>query len=429
MPPSAGGSSRPYADTGRGGGGDDAGREIMARCDALAELTEETGRLTRTFGSAMHRRALELIAEWMEQAGMHTRRDAAGNLIGRYEGNQPGLPALMMGSHQDTVRNGGRYDGMLGIVAPITAVGLLHAAGERLPFAVEVIAFTDEEGVRFGTTLLGSKALTGELDPETLATRDATGISVAEAMREFGAAPERISDAAYPPGTLLGFVETHIEQGPQLERADRPLGVVTAIAGGARLEFRLDGTAGHAGTVPMDQRRDALSGAAEGVLTIEHYCQEAGDVVGTVGHIRAEPGAINVIPGAAVFTADIRAPEDDRRAAAVATIRKRIESIAAARSLECRCRWLYEADGCQCDPHLVRALAAAVYTEGSEPLRLYSGAGHDAMAMSAIAPVAMLFVRCRDGLSHHPDEAITAADADITARVLTRFLREFEPAR
>ena len=405
-----------------------AGRQIMARCDALAELTEEPGQLTRTFGSAMHRRALERIAGWMEAAGMHTRHDAAGNLIGRYEGLEPGLPALMMGSHQDTVRNGGRYDGMLGIVAPITAVGLLHAAGERLPFAVEVIAFTDEEGVRFETTLLGSKAVTGALGPELLATRDAAGITVAEAMREFGAAPERIGDAAYPPEALLGFVETHIEQGPQLERADRPLGVVTAIAGGARLEFHLTGTAGHAGTVPMDQRRDAVSGAAEAILALERYCRDAGDVVGTVGRIHAEPGAINVIPGAAVFTADIRAPADDRRATAVAAIEEQIESIATARGLGCTIRRLYEADGCQCDPQLVRTLSSAVAAEGSEPLHLYSGAGHDAMAMAAITPVAMLFVRCRGGLSHHPDEAITAADADITARVLARFLRDFEPA-
>lgn len=403
------------------------GQQIIDRCDALAELTEEPGGITRTFGSVRHRQALDLIAGWMQEAGMTCREDPAGNLVGRYEAGEPGAAALMMGSHQDTVRNGGRYDGMLGIVAPISAIELLHRAGERLPFAVEVVAFTDEEGVRFKTTLLGSKAITGKLDPAVLDTRDGDGITIAEAMRAFGADPDRIDEAAYPPGSLLAFVETHIEQGPRLEAADRPLGVVTAIAGGTRLEITLTGEAGHAGTVPMDRRRDALCGAAEAALAIERYCRDDDALVGTVGRIAVSPGAINVIPGSAVFTTDIRAPGNAQRRAAVSGLRRRIGDIARDRGLGCEIRVLYDADGCECDPRLVGALTAAVAAEGEDALHLHSGAGHDAMAMAAIAPVGMLFVRCRGGISHHPDESITAVDADAAARALCRFLRDFRP--
>lgn len=408
--------------TGSGAGG----RQIIDRCDALAELTEEPGRLTRTFGSSRHRDALDLIAGWMEQAGMQCREDAAGNLIGRYEAGEPdAAPTLMMGSHQDTVRDGGRYDGMLGIVAPISAVERLHRDGERLPFAVEVVAFTDEEGVRFQTTLLGSKAIAGTLEPSALEARDCDGVTIAEAMRAFGADPGRIAEAAYPPGSLLAFVETHIEQGPQLEGAGLPLGVVTSIAGGTRLEITFRGVAGHAGTVPMNARRDAFAGAAEAALAIERHCRDDGSLVGTIGRIAVQPGAVNVIPGETVFTADIRAPEDAQRRSAVDALCRRIETIAAGRGLECLIRVLYDADGCTCDPRLVEALSAAVAAEGMDSLQLYSGAGHDAMAMSAIAPVGMLFVRCRGGVSHHPDESITEEDADAAARTLRRFLRNF----
>lgn len=421
------GGARFHLETGmaRNTGSGAAGQQIIDRCDALAELTEDPGGLTRTFGSARHRQALDRIAGWMQRAGMTCREDPAGNLIGRYEADEPGAARLMMGSHQDTVRNGGRYDGMLGIVAPISAVELLHRAGERLPFAVEVVAFTDEEGVRFQTTLLGSKAIAGTLDPAVLEARDGDGVSVAEAMRTFGADPGRIGEAAYVPGSLLAFVETHIEQGPRLEAAGRALGVVTAIAGGTRLEITLTGEAGHAGTVPMGQRRDALSGAAEAALAIERYCRDDGTLVGTIGRIAVGPGAINVIPGTAVFTTDIRAPENAQRRSAVSELRRRIETIAGDRGLACDIRVLYDADGCECDPRLVEALSAAVAGEGCDALRLHSGAGHDAMAMAAIAPVGMLFVRCRGGISHHPDESITAEDADAVARVLRRFLRDF----
>jgi allantoate deiminase len=305
----------------------------------------------------------------MKQAGMTCREDPAGNLIGRYEAGEPdGAASLMMGSHQDTVRDGGRYDGMLGIVAPISAVERLYRDGVRLPFAVEVVAFTDEEGARFQTTLLGSKAIAGTLDPSVLEARDGDGVTIAEAMREFGADPERIAEAAYPPGSLLAFVETHIEQGPQLEGTDRPLGVVTSVAGGTRMEITRAGGAGNAGTVPMNWRRDALMGAAEAALAIERYCRDDGNLVGTVGRIAVRPGAVNVIPGEAVFTADIRAPEDAQRRSAVDSLRRRIKAVAAERGLECRIRVLYDADGCTCEPRLVEALSAAVAAEGYDAL-------------------------------------------------------------
>lgn len=398
------------------------GAGIMARCDALAELSEQPDGLTRTFGTDRHRAALDLIAGWMGEAGMAVRQDASGNLIGRYEAAPAGAPCIMLGSHQDTVRDGGRYDGMLGIVAPLAAVATLHRQGRRLPTAVELIVFGDEEGVRFQTTLLGSKAVAGTFDPATLATRDADGVSVAQAMRAIGGDPDRIASAARRPGEVLAFVETHIEQGPVLEAEGLPVGVVTAIAGGSRLAITLEGEAGHAGTVPMDRRRDALCAAADAVLTIERHCRAGSGLVGTVGRLTASPGAINVIPGRVSFTADIRAAEDAARRTAVAEIREKIEAIAATRGVTADIETLYESDGATCAPPLVERLEAAIAATGHRPRRLMSGAGHDAMAMAALCPVAMLFVRCEKGISHNPAEAITAEDAGTAAQVLLHFL-------
>lgn len=407
---------------------DALGAEAMEKLDALAALTEMEGGLTRTFGSTMHEAALQLIAGWMAQAGMTVRRDTAANLIGRYEGTSPKAPAVMMGSHQDTVRNAGRYDGMLGIVLPILAVQALSRAGRRLDHAVEVIVFSDEEGVRFQTTLLGSKAVTGTLTEADLAARDADGITVAEALRAFGGDPDALLGSARRPGEILAFVETHIEQGPVLEAKGLPVGVVTGIVGGTRLQVDVEGVAGHAGTVPMTRRHDALTAAAEMVLAIEHYARAHGSMVATVGRLAALPGAINVIPGEAGFTVDLRALSDDERRSATDAVVEKLTDIAESREVALRVERLYDSNGAASAEWLLQGLARAIEAEGLSVHRLVSGAGHDAMAMAQLTDIAMLFVRCKGGISHNPAESITAADAATAARVLIRFLVDFDPS-
>lgn len=398
------------------------GRQLMQRLDALGELSEDDAALTRRFATREHRQALELIGGWMAEAGMTTRLDDAGTLIGRYEGTSADAAALILGSHQDTVRDGGKYDGMFGIAAPIAAVDALHRAGRRLPFPIEVVTFGDEEGTRFQTTLFGSRALAGTFDMAVLEKADDDGITVGQALRDFGLAPERIPDLARDPAQVRGFLEVHIEQGPVLETAGLPVGVVTAIAGCSRLKATVTGEAGHAGTVPMDQRRDALACAAEMVLAVESHCGREDSMVGTVGRLEVHPGAINVIPAQAAFTVDLRAPDDAVRTAARDALLARLQSIADARGLAVRLNVLYEVGAATMDPRLQDALAAAVAAEGHAPRRLFSGAGHDAMAMADLCPTAMLFVRCKGGISHNPAESIEPDDAACAVRVLIRVL-------
>lgn len=394
-----------------------AGAALVERCDALAALTEEPGRLTRTYLTPRHAEANTLVGQWMAAAGMAVRVDALGNVIGRYEGAAPDAPAVVIGSHLDTVRDAGRYDGMLGVVSGIAVVEALHAAGRRLPFSVEVVGFGDEEGVRFGATLIGSRALAGTFDPALLDTPDRDGTTLREALTAFGGDPDGWGSCAYRPGRIRAYLELHIEQGPMLERLDLPVGVVTAIAGATRRAVTFGGMAGHAGTVPMDGRRDALAGAAEAVLAVEAVGRAHG-VVATVGRIEALPGAVNVIPGAARFTVDLRAADDAARAAALADLDGRLAVVAERRGLTLAQDPLHENAATPCDPALMAVLDRAVAHAGLPVHRLMSGAGHDAMAMAAVAPVAMLFVRCAGGISHNPAESITAADAGIGAAVL-----------
>jgi allantoate deiminase len=400
---------------------------IMQRCDALARHSELHGGLTRVFLSPESRAAGELVLGWMREAGMHARLDAIGNAVGRYEGTRAGLPCLMLGSHLDTVRDAGKYDGMLGVVTAIECVNFLNSEKKRLPFAIEVIGFGDEEGVRFGTTLLGSRAIAGTLDPKVLQTTDSQGLSIERALREFGLKPEEVSSVARKQGELLAYAELHIEQGPVLEAEGLPVGVVTAINGFSRLRVTLRGEAGHAGTVPMKLRRDALAAAAECVLAVERIARGRPELVGTVGRIEAKPGAINVIPGQVQFTVDLRAPEDAAREQAVAAARTEIALIAGARDVTFEIEALQELGSSACAPWLMAQLERAVASEGLRVLRLPSGAGHDGMALKAIADIAMLFVRCKRGVSHHPAEAISEADAAAGARVLYKFIHGFRP--
>jgi len=364
--------------------------------------------------------------DWMREAGMATRLDAIGNVVGRYEGTQPGLPCLMLGSHLDTVRDAGKYDGMLGVVTAIECVADLHARGARLPFAIEVIGFADEEGVRFSATLLGSRAVAGTFDPGVLDKADADGITMRDALLRAGHDPARIAEAARAPDDVLAYVELHIEQGPVLEAEGLPVGVVTAINGGNRFDVEITGIAGHAGTVPMALRRDALMAAAECALAVERIAKSMSEVVGTVGRIEAAPGAINVIPGRVRFSLDTRAPADELRERVVEAIRAEFAAIADRRDVELAMSLLWEARTAACSASLQRQLVEAVHAEGVRVHHLPSGAGHDGMAIVEIAPIGMLFVRCTGGISHSPAEAVTLADVEVGARVLLRFIERFE---
>jgi allantoate deiminase len=404
------------------------GREIVGRIGALGAISETPENLTRIFLSPEHRAAAELLLSWMESAGMRAHLDAIGNVCGRYEGDRPGLPCLMLGSHYDTVRDAGKWDGPLGLITAISCVADLNRRGRRLPFAIEVVGFADEEGVRFASTLLGSRAVAGTFDEAALAARDEAGITMREALSQFGLDPEHIGAAARARRELHGYVELHIEQGPVLEGLNLPVGVVTAISGATRLAVRLVGMAGHAGTVPMALRRDALAGAAECIVEIEEFCRTDPDgLVGTVGYIHAMPGATNVIPGQVSFTIDIRAAADAPRKLAMTDIVRLIENIAKRRKLMLQVDVTHENRTVPCAPWLKRQIAEAVVAEGYRVFELPSGAGHDGMAMIDIADVAMVFVRCRGGISHNPAEHVEEADADAGARVLLRLIENFRP--
>lgn len=406
-----------------------SGRRIVQRCEALALHSEQPGGLTRVFLSAENRAANELVLGWMREAGMRARLDALGNVLGRYEGERPGLPCLVLGSHLDTVRDAGKYDGMLGVVSALECVASLHERGARLPFALEVIGFGDEEGVRFGTTLLGSRAVAGTLQPAVLEATDAAGTTLADALRRFGLDPSRYREAARPAQDFLAYAELHIEQGPVLEAEGLPVGVVSAINGFTRLRVTLSGFAGHAGTVPMGLRRDALAGAAQAVLAVERTAASEPELVATVGRLEALPGAINVIPGEARFTIDLRAPRDEQRKRARAAIEGELRALAGTRRLELGVETLQEQPVTPCAPWLIAQMEAAVAAEGLRVRRLPSGAGHDGMAIAAITDIGMLFVRCKAGISHNPLEAIDETDAQTGARVLERFIASFSARR
>jgi allantoate deiminase len=403
------------------------GDEIVGRINELATISETPEHLTRIFLSKEHRAAADLILSWMRAAGMRAHLDAIGNVCGRYEGERPGLPCLMLGSHYDTVRDAGKWDGPLGLITAISCVADLHRRGRRLPFAIEVTGFADEEGIRFASTLLGSRAVAGTFDESVLGTKDRGGLSMREALAQFGLDPEHIGAAARARSELLAYVELHIEQGPVLEAEHLPVGVVTAISGATRLAVVLTGMAGHAGTVPMALRRDALAGAGECIVAIEQFCRTDVGLVGTVGYINAMPGATNVIPGRASFTIDVRAASDAHRKMAVADIVRQIEKIARGRALRLQIDVTHENRTVPCAPWLKAQVADAIAAEGFRVFELPSGAGHDGMAMIDIADVAMVFVRCRGGVSHHPDEHVDAADADAGARVLLRLIENFKP--
>jgi allantoate deiminase len=403
---------------------DELAARVMARCDTLGAISEEDGRLTRRSFTPAMRRANDQVAAWMRAAGMAVREDAMGSLRGRYEAGRPGAPALLIGSHLDSVRDAGRYDGPLGVLAGLAAVEALHAAGRRLPFAIELAAFADEEGVRFGRSFFGSMVAAGCFEAGLLDLEDADGVALAAALRAFGGDPAGLAAEALRPEALLGYVEVHIEQGPLLEARGLPLGVVSAIAGATRATLRLEGTAGHAGTVPMELRRDALCAAAEIVLAVEAAGRATPGLVATVGQIDALPGAGNVIPGAATLSLDIRHQDDATRRAAVVALRARAEGLAATRGVGLIWEELQSTAAVPMALALRERLARALRATGHEPLELPSGAGHDAAIMARATDAAMLFVRCSGGVSHNPAEAVAQADVAVAIAALMHFLEE-----
>ena len=403
------------------------GDAIMAMAEDLASMSEDSVALVCSYLTPAHRATAARIRDFMMAAGLAAHIDAVGNVVGVLEGGK-NLKRVLTGSHYDTVINAGKYDGRLGIVLPVAVAGALRRAGLRLPYALEIIAFSEEEGVRFNSTFLGSRAVAGRFETGALDSVDALGTTLSEAIRAAGHDVAAISDLARDPTQVACFVEVHIEQGPVLLEAGLPGGVVTSIAGSVRFIVTVEGHSGHAGTVPMALRRDAAAAAAEMVLAVERRCSEQADLVGTVGKLDVPGGAVNVIAGRCDFSIDIRSASDAVRDAAAADISAAIGVIAARRRVKADVRPVLRAASVPCAAALQDAWAASIERiTGGTALRLPSGAGHDAMMMASLTEVGMLFVRCGNGgISHHPDETLSVADADIAARVFQDFLLHFQ---
>lgn len=398
------------------------GARAEAVLSDLAATSSDPQRLTRLFLSPEHRRAADLVAAWMRAAHMDVSEDALGTVRGHWQPER--RKRLLIGSHIDTVIDAGKYDGPMGVVLGILAISALDQAGVDLPFGIDVLAFGDEEGSRFRATLTSSSACAGVFDPAALVSTDAAGRTLAEAIKAYGKNPDDIAQAAYDPADIVGYVEAHIEQGPVLEARGLPLGVVTGIVGQSRLRAVVTGEAGHAGTVPMPMRRDALAGAAEIVLAVERVAKEnaADNMVATVGRIEAMPGAVNVIPACASFSLDLRSSTDALRRAALARTLQEAQEIALRRKLDVTFEPFYETETTSCAPHLQDLLQQAISDLGVESIRLPSGAGHDAQIMARLCPAAMLFVRCRGGVSHSPAEFASTADMGLAIAALVGFI-------
>ncbi len=403
-----------------------AGARAVARCDRLGVppySADHTG-LTRTYLSPAHQAAVTQTARWMEAAGLATRLDPAGNLVGRYEGTGAVDEVLLIGSHLDTVHDAGRYDGTLGVMLGVECVAALAHGGERMPFPIEVVAFGDEEGSRFPTPMLTSRALVDAVPPDALALVDRDGVSLSEALAAFGLDPASYTKARRPAGSVLAYLEPHIEQGPLLEAEQLPVGAVTGIAAQVRFEVQLTGAAAHAGTAAMHLRRDALAAAAQCVLAVEDIARGAPpDLVATVGRLVASPGAVNVVPGQVRFSLDVRAGAAQVRDEAARRIGERCAAICRERDIGLAIETMLDLPASPCDPALTELLAQAIGRCGVPVRRLVSGAGHDAMVLARLCPTAMLFLRCAGGVSHNPAEAVQAADAQVAVEVMVEFVR------
>ena len=401
-------------------------QKTAERIQQLAAITDEPGLICRTFLSPAMKEVTTLVGSWIKELGGLVCEDEWGNLIGHLPGAAPEAQTLLLGSHLDTVPNAGKFDGPLGVLVALAALEALAGQGVRLPFHVDVLGFSDEEGTRFHSAYLGSKALTGLLEDADLALRDPGGVSILEAAAAYqGCEMISLPTPRYRADQLLGYVEVHIEQGPVLEQLGRPLGVVASIAAQTRLAYTVAGLAGHAGTTPMDMRKDALVGAAELVLAVEHLGRRTPGLVATVGQLEVHPDASNVIPERVRLSVDIR--HSERRVAdeACAQLAAEAEALALRRGLIISHTQVQSTEGVTCSPPLTQILANAVEAQQRVVPRLVSGAGHDAIILSRLTPVAMLFVRCKEGLSHHPDEHVDVADIDEAIAALTYCLQHF----
>lgn len=400
---------------------------VMQRCDLLGTYSEEQDRLTRPFASPAMRKVNETVAQWMRNAGMSVQQDAIGNLIGRYEAQSAdtkGTKILLLGSHLDSVRDAGKYDGPLGVMIALACVERLHTRNERLPFAIEVLGFADEEGLRYHSAYIGSKAMTGTFDPEALHLIDDDGIAMADAIRAFGGNPDpaALQNARWRRDELLAYCEVHIEQGPVLEAQKLPVGIVSAIAGQKRISVHFTGEAGHAGTVPMALRHDALCAAAEFILAVESLAQNIPGLVATVGQINVQPSASNVISGQVTLSLDVRHQSDTVLEQACQQLEECARQVGQVRHVSSNWHMLQEHAAVPCSPHVTELLAQAIGDIAYPLLSIPSGAGHDAAILSNLTDMGMLFVRCRGGISHNPAEAVTTEDVAIAIAVLERFL-------
>lgn len=406
------------------------GNDVWDWQEKLAQHSEpgyaEKGQLTVTYLTDAHRACAQRISHWMRDCGFdEVEIDAVGNVVGRYHPAQAGAKYLLTGSHYDTVRNGGKYDGRLGIFVPMACVRELHRAGKRLPFGIEVVGFAEEEGQRYKATFLGSGALIGDFKPEWLEQKDADGITMREAMQHAGLCIDDIPKIRRDAAQYLGFIEVHIEQGPVLNELDLPLGVVTSINGGVRYVCEMYGTASHAGTTPMDRRHDAGLGVAELGLYMEQRARQDGDSVATIGMLQVPNGSINVIPGRCLFSMDLRAPTDAQRDAMVQDVLAKLEEIARRRGLQYKTELAMQAAAAPSAPDWQLRWEKAVAALGVPVFRMPSGAGHDAMKLHEIMPQAMLFTRgLNGGISHNPRESTTSDDMQLAVEAFSHVLQQ-----
>jgi allantoate deiminase len=397
------------------------GERLWRRLSELAEIGQSgSGGVTRLSYTDEERSAKDLVASFMEEAGLAVREDAVGNLFGRREGNDPDAPAVLVGSHVDSVYNGGDFDGPLGVLAGIEVVQAMEEEGVRTDRPVEVVAFTDEEGARFSFGMIGSRALAGHLSSGDLEHQDGDGLSVAQAMRDYGLDPEHVEDARRGQDSLAAYLELHIEQGRVLEAEDLPAGIVTGIAGPVWLRFSLQGESGHAGATPMDRRHDALAAAAEIVGAVEEEASSTSSAVGTVGQIEARPGGINIIPGRVDFSVDLRDIDVAVRDGVEGRIRERAEEVCARRGAELGIEELQRLDPAPCSEEVRTVISEACEEVGIRPHSLPSGAGHDGMHLASLCPMGMIFVRSKDGISHNPEEWSSKEDCEAGCNVLYR---------
>ncbi|QIL77103.1 allantoate amidohydrolase [Hymenobacter sp. HDW8] len=399
--------------------------QLLQRINTLAAISEDQSCITRTFGTPAFLAGSALVKSWMETAGLETRIDSIGNVRGRLVSPQSEAKTFVIASHIDTVVNAGKFDGPLGVLLGLDLLEQLVQRRVELPFHIELIAFSDEEGCRFHTTYLGSKVVGGFFEADLLQKRDAAGITLAEAVATMGGDTQQLTHDAIPADNWLGYFEAHIEQGPVLYDRAIPVALVTAIAGQQRVEMVFKGMAGHAGTVPMNMRQDALCCAAEAVLAIEQFGQEHQQtLVATVGKLDIRHAASNVIPGEVVCSLDLRSADEARLTWAYHVLREKIEAIAQRRDITLIWNLIQQTAPVACDAALNSLLARAIADSGYPVVSLVSGAGHDAVPISKVAPATMLFVRCFKGISHNPLENVELPDLAAALRVAERFLTQ-----